>query len=314
VSDDQHARRGVVMGKASGLTSSSRGIGVMILGTALLTGNDAASKYLTEAYPIGQVICLRQAAALLAMIPYIIWVTGWGRLRVHAWGRQMARGLLFTVSAGLMVTALSLLPIATVIAITFAGPIFVALLSASMLGERVNTARWIAILIGFAGVLIAVRPTSPAFEWALLIPLATAFTTGVRDIMTRQLSRTETSVSILFVSTGVVMLAGLATAPFGWKAVTWVDGGWFLIAGALHAGANFLMIEAFRLGAAAMIAPFRYTALLWALLVGFAVWGDLPDPWIVAGGVVIVAAGVLMLRSETPTGGGAGRANPGAAR
>jgi len=201
---------------------------------------------------------------------------------------------------------LSLLPLATVTAITFVGPIFVALMSVPMLGERVNAARWIAIALGFAGVLIAVRPTSAAFEWALLIPLATALASSARDVMTRQLSRTDTNISILFVSTGMVMLAGLATIPFGWNEVSWSAAGWFLVAGALHAGANFLMIEAFRLGPAAMIAPFRYTSLLWALIIGFAVWGDAPDPWIVAGGVVIVAAGVLMLRSEAPAGQGRG--------
>jgi drug/metabolite transporter (DMT)-like permease len=248
------------------------------------------------------------------MLPYIMWVTGWRELRVNAWGRQLSRGLLFCVSATLMVTSLSLLPLATVIAISFAGPIFVALLSASMLGERVSTARWIAILIGFAGVLVALRPVSAAFEWVLLLPLATAFTTGVRDVMTRQLARTDSSVSILFVSTGVVMVAGLATAPFGWEPVTWSGAGWFLLAGAFHAGANFLMIEAFRLGAAAMIAPFRYTALLWALAIGFAVWGDTSDPWIVAGGAVIVAGGVLMVRSETLVARGAVEASPGTAR
>ena len=272
----------------------------MIVGTALLTGNDAVSKYLTESYPIGQVICLRQAAALLAMIPYIVWVTGWGALRVNAWGRQLTRGLLFAVSATLMVLGLSLLPLATVIAITFAGPLFVALLSASMLGERVNAVRWIAILIGFAGVLIAVRPATGAFEWALLIPLGTALVTGCRDVVTRQLSRTETSMSVLVVSTTVVMLAGLLTVPLGWNAVTAVDAGWFLIAGALHAGAHFLTIEAFRLGAAAMIAPFRYTSLLWAVLIGLAVWRDVPDPWVITGGLIIVAGGVLMLRSDIP--------------
>lgn len=286
--------------------SSSKGIAVMICGTALLIGNDAASKYLTETFPVGQVICLRQAAALLAMVPYIVWVTGGASLRVHAWGRQIARGAMFCVSSALMVIGLSLLPLATVTAITFVGPIFVALLSASMLGERVNAVRWIAIVIGFAGVLIAVRPTSAAFEWALLIPLATAFASSMRDIMSRQLSRTDSSISILFVSTAIVMLAGLMTLPFGWAPVSWSAAGWFLVAGTLHAAANFLMIEAFRLGAAAMIAPFRYTSLLWALLIGFAVWGDVPDPWIMAGGAVIILGGILMLRSETPAAPGRG--------
>jgi drug/metabolite transporter (DMT)-like permease len=104
----------------------------------------------------------------------------------------------------------------------------------------------------------------------------------------------------VIVMTGIVMLGGLATMPFGWNAVSWPAAGWFLVAGALHASANFLMIEAFHLGPAVMIAPFRYTSLLWALIIGFAVWGDAPDPWIVAGGAVIVAAGILMLRSEAP--------------
>ena len=282
------------------MNAPSRGVAVMICGTALLIGNDAASKYLTETFPVGQVICLRQAAALVAMVPYIVWVSGGASLRVHAWGRQIARGTMLAVSSALMVTGLSLLPLATVTAITFVGPIFVAMMSIPMLGERVNAARWLAIALGFAGVLIAVRPTSAAFEWALLIPLATALASGMRDVMTRQLSRTDTNISILFVSTGMVMLAGLATIPFGWNAVSWSAAGWFLVAGALHAGANFLMIEAFRLGPAAMIAPFRYTSLLWALIIGFAVWGDAPDPWIMAGGAVIVAAGILMLRSEAP--------------
>ena len=286
--------------------SSSKGVAAMICGTALLIGNDAASKYLTEAFPVGQVICLRQAAALLAMVPYIVWVSGGASLRVHAWGRQIARGSMFAVSSALMVTGLSLLPLATVTAITFVGPIFVALMSFPMLGERVNAARWVAIALGFAGVLIAVRPTSAAFEWALLIPLATALASGARDVMTRQLSRTDTNISILFVSTGMVMLAGLATIPFGWNAVSWSAAGWFLVAGTLHAGANFLMIEAFRLGPAAMIAPFRYTSLLWALIIGFAVWGDVPDPWILAGGMVIVTAGILMLRTAAATAQGRG--------
>ena len=228
--------------------SPAKGVAAMVAGTALLIGNDAASKYLTETFPVGQVICLRQAAALLAMLPYIAWVSGAGSLRVRSWGGQIARGAMLTVSSGLMVTGLSLLPLATVTAITFVGPIFVAMLSVPMLGERVKAARWTAIALGFAGVLIAVRPTSTAFEWALLIPVATAFASGMRDIMSRQLSRTDTSISILFVSTAIVMLAGLATLPFGWAPLTWSAAAWFLVAGALHAAANFLMIEAFRLG------------------------------------------------------------------
>jgi drug/metabolite transporter (DMT)-like permease len=276
-----------------------KGIVMMVAGAALFTGNDAVSKYLVEMYPVGQVISLRQAATLIVIVPYVMLATGWGALRVTAWAGQLARGLLFTCSAALMVLGLSLLPLATVTAIIFSSPIFVALFSGPLLGERVSRTRWIAILIGFVGVLVAVRPVTGPFEWALLLPLAAAAVNALRDILTRHLSRTETSISILFWSTIIVMLAGFGTFPFGWEPVTAGAGAWFVLAGVFNAGAHFLMIEGLRFGAAAVIAPFRYTALIWAMLIGFFVWRDVPDVWIVLGGIIIITGGVYMLRAAT---------------
>jgi drug/metabolite transporter (DMT)-like permease len=291
-------RRGVEMIAHTRVTAPIKGIVTMVCGAALLTGNDAASKYLAESYPVGQVICLRQAATLFVIVPYVMLATGWSALRVTARAGQLARGLLFSASAVLMVTSLSLLPLATVSAIAFSSPIFVALFSAPMLGERVSFPRWIAILIGFAGVLVAIQPTAESFEWVLLIPVGTALANGLRDIVTRRLSRSETSISILFWSSVVVMLAGLTTAPFGWQPLTATAVGWFFVAGLFNAGAHFLMIEALRLGAAAVVAPFRYTGLVWAVLIGFVIWSDLPDVWVVVGGLIIIAGGVQMMRLE----------------
>jgi drug/metabolite transporter (DMT)-like permease len=280
------------------MTDTLKGIAVMVAGVALLTANDAVSKYLTEAHPVGQVICIRQAATLLVIVPYVIAVTGWGPLRVASWPGQIVRGLLFVANAAFIVLALSLLPLATVISIIFVSPLITAAVSMPMLAERVDRSRWIAIAGGFAGVLIVLRPGGAGFEWALLIPVAAAVANSLRDVMTRFLSRTETSISILFWSTLIVMAAGALTAPFGWQPVTATAAAWFVVAGVFNAAAHFLLIEALRLGEAAVIAPVRYTSLIWATAIGYMVWGELPGAWVFAGSAVIIASGIFMMRAE----------------
>ena len=280
------------------MSDTTKGIGIMVVGVALLTANDAVSKYLTESYPVGQVICLRQAATLLVIVPYVIAVTGWGALRVVSWPGQIVRGLLFVANAAFIVLALSLLPLATVISIIFVSPLITAAVSMPMLAERVDRSRWIAIAGGFAGVLIVLRLGGAGFEWALLIPVAAAVANSLRDVMTRFLSRTETSISILFWSTLIVMAAGALTAPFGWQPVTATAAAWFVVAGVFNAAAHFLLIEALRLGEAAVIAPVRYTSLIWATAIGYMVWGELPGAWVFAGSAVIIASGIFMIRAE----------------
>jgi drug/metabolite transporter (DMT)-like permease len=277
------------------VTRPLKGISVMAAGVALLTAYDAISKHLAQSHPVGQVICLRQAATLLFIIPYIA-VTGWGALRVVSWPGQLVRGLLFVANAGLIVLALKLLPLATVITIMFASPIFIALFSAPLLAERVAPARWAAVLAGFTGVLIVIRPGAAAFEWALLAAVGAAVANALRDIMTRRLAREETSIAILFWSTLLVMAAGALTAPFGWQPITAEAAGWFVVAGLFGAAGHFLMIEAFRLAEAAVVSPVRYTALVWGALIGFAAWGEVPDAWVLAGSTVIIASGIAMIR------------------
>jgi drug/metabolite transporter (DMT)-like permease len=284
------------------MSSTLKGIAIMVLGVALLTANDAISKYLAESHPVGQVICLRQAATLLVIVPYVMLVSGWGSLRVVSWPGQITRGLLFVANAALIVLGFSLLPLATVITIMFASPIATALFSAPLLAERVTLNRWFAILAGFAGVLVVIRPGGGGFEWALLIPVGAAIANSLRDIVTRRLSRSETSISMLLWSTLIVMAAGLVTAPFGWQPVTATAAAWFVAAGVFNATAHFLLIEALRLGEAAVIAPVRYTSLIWATLIGFFVWRELPDAWVVAGSAVIIASGIYMIRSEAKKG------------
>ncbi len=280
------------------MTPMFRSALLMGAGIALLTANDAASKYLVHSYPVGQVICLRQLATLLVIIPYLTFMQRWGQLRVTDWNGQVVRGLLFVIGSAFIVWSLGELPLATAITMLFASPIFMVLFSAPVLGERVGRHRWIAVVGGFAGVLIIMRPGGEAFQWALLMPVIGAMVNALRDVLTRKLSRTETSLAILFWSNIILMTGGAFTAPFGWVAVDGHGAFWFIAAGIFNGLAHFLIIEALRTGEASMVAPIRYTALLWAALIGFVVWGELPGIWLWAGAAVIVASNLYMIRAE----------------
>lgn len=270
----------------------------MIAGMAFLIMSDAVSKYLAQTHPIVQVMCLRQAACLLFVVPFVLRGAGLRTLRPRNWPMQLARGLAFIVSGYLIIWSLSLLPLPTVTAITFSGPIMIALMSAPLLGERVAPALWAATLLGFAGMLVIIRPGSADFSWLLLLPVAAAFATSMRDIFTRILARTDGSLSILFWSSVVMVLGTALSAPFGWAPVSAAAWGLFLLAGCVNFCAHFLLIEAFRLGRAAVIAPFKYTSLLWSALLGYLIWGDLPGGWIWAGAAILVASGLWIARTQ----------------
>jgi drug/metabolite transporter (DMT)-like permease len=275
-----------------------RSLGLMALGILLLTANDATSKYLVQSHPIGQVVGLRQASTLLVLIPYMIFFSRWSLLRVVDLRRQLMRGTLFIIGSVLIVWSLAELPLATAITMLFISPIFMVILSVPLLGERISRHRWIAVIGGFAGVLIIMRPGGSTFQWALLLPLLAAMVNALRDVITRRLARTETSIAILFWSNIILMTGGFMTLPMGWAPVSTPDAFWFVAAGIFNGTAHFCIIDALRTGEASALAPIRYTALLWAALLGFLVWGEVPELWLLAGAAVIVGSSLYMIRAE----------------
>ena len=282
---------------AKAAAAQARGIFAMMISALLLMLGDSISKYLLETYPIGQVIAIRQAAALLVIFAWALAVGGPPMLRIVSWRGQLLRGGLFLAGTYVILTALHLLPLATVTAIVFASPIFVAALSAPVLGEKVARRVWIAIIVGFVGVLVMIRPGAASFEWALLLPVIGAAVNGVRDLVSRRLSRTDHSLSILFWSTLIVGVGGALMTPFSWLPIS--SGGtlaWFVLAGVINAGAHFAMIEGLRLGRAAVVTPFKYTGLVWAVLLGVLLWNEWPDRWLLLGALVVIGAGIYMSR------------------
>lgn len=275
-----------------------RAILLMIAAVGLLTLSDALAKYLAQSYPLEQVLALRHAVVVIVLLAYAGGRVGYRQLAARNASGQLLRGLLFLSGAALMVASVQVLPLATVTSLTMTAPMFVAALSVPMLGERVNAARWFAILGGFVGVLLIVRPGSAAFEWAMLLALGSALSNGLRDLVTRRLSRTETSLSQLFWSNVVVTLACFALVDGDWKPLDTTGVIWFVVGGILNAFAHFLAIEAMRAGEAALVAPFRYTALVWASVIGFLVWGHVPSAWVLIGASVIAASGIGMILME----------------
>lgn len=280
-------------------SDSLKGIACMIAGTAFLTLNDGVMKWMTASYPIGEIIFIRSLFVLIP-VALLAWrAGGLEALRVQNIRGQAVRTVLSIVSMVCFVTGLRLLPLAEAIALTFASPLFVTILAPGLLGETVGWRRWLAVLVGFIGVLIMTRPDGDVVRWAVLLPLGAALTFGLANIMTRRISTTESSVSILSVSMISVTVFSLATAPFGWRAPAVDDVALLALAGILLGCAHFLMIEAFRLAEAAVAAPFHYSAVIWAMILDLVIWVNRPDPWVLGGAMVVIASGLYILRRET---------------
>ena len=177
----------------------------MVGGGALLMMNNAIVKLLTDTVPVGQILFVR---GLFIFIPIALlaWrAGGFGSLRIQSVAGQAWRAVLTAAATLLMTISLKLLPLADVTAITFAGPLFVTGLAAWVLGERVGWRRWTAVAVGFAGIVVMTRPTGEALRWAVFLPLGVALVGAVRDVITRRMSTTETSVSMLcYTSIGAI--------------------------------------------------------------------------------------------------------------
>lgn len=274
------------------------GIGYMVAGNALVTLNDAITKWLTASYPVGQILFLRGVFFFVPIL-YFVWRAGGMRmLRVHSVAGQIFRAVLFIVASTLFVCSVGLMALPTVIALTFTAPLFVTALAPTLLGEIVGWRRWAAVIVGFVGVLVIMRPLDASWSWVVLLPVIGAFCGALRDMLTRRITARESSVSILFYGALAVVLVSLCTLPFGWRSVSTTDLLLFAVQGFVMGIAHYLMIESFRMAEAALVAPFKYTAFIWATIYGAAIWGDYPDRWTVLGALVILASGLYILHRE----------------
>lgn len=257
---------------------------------ALISLNDALLKSLTSTYPVGQLLFLRG----LCILPWVMLLAyragGLETLKVKNLGGQVIRAACVVGGSFLFVNGLVHMELADAIAVTFTGPLFITALAPLMLGEFVGWRRWMAVLIGFAGVLFMVRPGHGGIQWAVLLPLGAALCGSIRDLITRRISQTETTVAVLMVTTCTVILAAATTLPFSWTEIRVSDLGTFAMSGILVAGGHYLMIEAFRHGGSGA----RGAIQIYLNGVGYPVW--LFDVWPFARSVDIGRCGLCDLR------------------
>jgi drug/metabolite transporter (DMT)-like permease len=188
--------------------------------------------------------------------------------------------------------------LADCVALGFAGPLFMTLLSIPLLGERVGPRRWAALAAGFGGVLMMLQPSGASFSWPMLLPLAAAFTYALGVIASRQLSRTESTTSILFYySLGVLLVTG-AVMPWQWVTPSWADLGIFALAGVVGSLGQLCLTQAYRYGEVSALAPLEYTALVWAVALGYVVWGELPGWPVLAGTALVITSSLYISHRE----------------
>jgi drug/metabolite transporter (DMT)-like permease len=279
-----------------------RGIVLMCGAVVLFTVSSTMVKGLGEGYPVSQMVFFR---CLLAFLPLYIAIRragGWRVLRTHRPGAHLFRVVVGGFALFIGFYALTLMPLADYFAFTYAAPLFATMLSVPILGEHVGIRRWSAVAFGFAGVLIMLRPGLRSFDAATLFAIAAAATYALAIIAVRNLARTESSASTVFYFTLAGLVLAGAVLPFEWRTPDAKEWALLLGIGVTSGIGQILMTDAYRLAPPSVIAPFDYTSMIWALILGYALFGDFPQPVVLAGAAVVIASGVYIIYRETVRG------------
>ena len=272
------------------------GIALMLLAVWMFSFGDALGKYIVATYSVGQLLLLRAAFSLILLAP-AIWRQRAALRTIQRPGLQVIRVVLSTIEVAAFFAASVYLPLADVITYYLAAPIFVTAASAIFLGEHVGWRRWSAIVVGFIGVMIALRPTTQAVSWPALIALTGSASFAALMIITRSLRGTPDIVltSAQFCGT---LIFGVVVAPFGWITPGWSDLGLFAVAGCISIGAGLCVNRSLKLAPASVVTPYQYTMIIWAVIFGYVVFGDVPSVPMIVGAVVIILAGLYISLRE----------------
>lgn len=278
------------------------GIAFMCAGVLCLTVSDAFAKWLGQFYPVPEVVFFRMLLALPLIVGAGLALGGRRALATRRPLAHVGRGLLATCAALTFFLGLTLLPLAEVSAIAFSAPLFVTVLAVPLLGERPRPAQWAAAVVGFGGILLIVRPGSAVFSLAALAPLAAAISYGLLMLTARMLGRRETIwATMLYTHVVPAVIVG-ALLPWSWETPALAHVPYLVGLGCFGGLAMTLITQGFRIGIASVVAPFDYTGLVWATAFGWLIWGELPAPASVAGGLLIAACGAYLAWSQARNG------------
>src|SRR3981189_2712495 len=276
------------------------GIGLMLLSIFMFSFGDALGKFMVATYSVGQLLWLRACAALLVLLP-MIWRHRAAFMQLERPWLQLLRVTLSSLEVAAFFLATVYPPLADGVTHYLACPIFVTALSAIVLREHVGWRRWSAVLIGFCGVLIALRPSSQTVSWPAMIALGGSLSFAVLMLITRSLRATPDIVLASSQFTGTFLLGALMS-PFGWVPLGPGSLVLFAAAGCISVAALLCVNRSLKLAPASVVVPYQYSMIVWAVMFGIVVFGDVPSMATIAGAAIIIGAGLYIFLCERDLG------------
>jgi S-adenosylmethionine uptake transporter len=273
------------------------GIVFMLIGDMLFALNDAMGKWLVASFSVGQVVLIRSIGAFFVLGPMIAHQGTAKLFRMERLELQILRVVMTTLDTALFYAAVVYLPLADVMSFYMAGPIYVAALSHLLLGEKVGWRRWVAILLGFCGVVIMLKPSSAAFSLSSSFALAGSIAFAFAIILNRRLRGTSDTNLVTWQTIGTLLVGGVLTIG-AWQTPSALDFGAMLLLGIVSCSAHLMITRALKLAPASTLAPLHYTLLLWAVVFGLVFFGDVPGPRILIGSGIIVLAGLFIFHRQ----------------
>ena len=273
------------------------GIGLALVAAFTFVLQDAGIKWLIADQGVLQILFLRSVAGLGIIL---IWLAATRQAltwRVKRPGLMMVRTVINIAAWCCFFYGLKYLPLATATALFFAFPIFLTALSVPLLGEHVGWRRWIAVVVGFGGVVVMTDPGG-GIEWSMLLMLAAAVGWALTAIVTRKLSRTESTMTVLFYTLLGFVVAMAVPQVYIWQPIALSQFGLVAIVAFFGVIAQFTIIKAYGVAPPVLVAPFEYTGLVWAALLGYLVWGDVPATGKIVGAIIIVSSGIYIVHRE----------------
>jgi drug/metabolite transporter (DMT)-like permease len=285
--------------RISTLQANTKGILAMLAAMALFVFGDALMKLSANSVPTGESIFLRGVIAVAVMWTLVLRSSAIHNLKDATSKFMLLRAGGDMGGAVFFQTALGRLPFADVTAVLQINPLVVTAGAALFLGEKVGWRRWTATIFGLCGALLIIKPGSSAFNpWSLLLVLA-VLCAATRDLATRKISSSTPSILIIAVSTTLITLSGLAHAPFEmWTVPTLPVMFRFAVAALFMLSAQFCVVTSIRTGDISTVVPFRYSAILWSLLLSYLIWNDVPDRWTLLGIAIVASAGLYVFFRE----------------
>lgn len=286
------------------------GLACMMGGMMLFAGQDGLMKLLLGTLPLWNLITVRSVTALLILVPLILYLGGSHRLTTPFWRLHLLRAFLFALGFTLFYTAFPFMTLASVTTIFFAGPLILSLLAVIFLGEKISIYRIVALIVGFSGIITIMGPGSDSFQWVSVLPLACAATYAVSQIIMRRIGEQESSLTMglytlcfsafFFVGAGWTLNTVFSLPDtfshlrWDWSGFDLDNAGWLIALGIIGMFGFILICRAYQVADATLMAPFEYSYIPIATLVGYFAWGEVPKSNTFIGMALIISSGVFI--------------------